>query len=254
MNPAPPAAPRVPPAPSDLQKQMGDNITELRHKEDARVRKVRALFATLPPGRKILDVGCCDGLILRPFAGTHELHGVDICEQWTRLAEKNGFKTRVHDVAKAPLPYADEEFDAVFSGETIEHQVDTDWFLAELNRVMKPGGMLVLTLPNVRTLVSVAMMIFLGLPPRYSARYRAPHFRDFTLKVGKIALQNHGFEVQKITGSDIHIPGFGYTASPLASLLPGWAETIIYRAVKRARSVYSIQEAARCDIYGLGHG
>jgi len=247
----PPTGERVPPVPSLLQKHMGDTATELCQTEDARVRKVRRLFDQFPPGSKILDVGCCDGWILSTLAGKHDVHGVDIGEELVRRAKENGLKARVHDVATAPLPYKDGEFDVVFSGETIEHQVDTDWFLSELNRVLKPGGTLVLTLPNVRTLVSIGMMIFMGLPPKFSARYRASHFRDFTLKVGKIAIENHGFEILKITGSDIHLPVFGYTLSPVAALFPSWAETIIYLAVKRARSEYAMCSADESDIYGL---
>lgn len=243
---------RVMATPSDLQRQMADNASVSYHQPpDARVRKVRAIFDNYPPGRKILDVGCADGEILRPYVQTHQFHGVDICQDLISRAVQNGVKARVHDIATAPLPYGDEEFDVVFSGETIEHQVDTDWFLSELNRVLKPNGELVLTLPNVRTPISLGVMVFLGIPPIFSARYRSGHYRDFTVKVGKIAIENHGFEIVKITGSHFHIPGLGYTASTLASLFPGWADQIIYRAVKRTRSQYSLEDAAKCDIYGL---
>ena len=218
---------------------------------DGRVRKVRKLFTVLPPGSKILDIGCSDGAILRPFARTHELHGVDHHLSFTSRAEANGMRAKVHDVSSGPLPYGDAEFDAVFCGETIEHQVDTDWVLAEANRVLKTGGTLVLTIPSIRTIVSLGMMIFLGLPPKYSARYRAPHFRDFTLKVGRIALENNGFEVRKIIGGCLWIPGCRWAASALGTLFPGWADTIIYLAIKRVDNPYSLDDAARLEIYGL---
>jgi SAM-dependent methyltransferase len=250
MTEGKPSSGRVTPTPSDLQLQMGaDNRDAYQLDEDARVQKVRHLLAPLPPGSKILDVGCCDGAILAPLAKTHEVHGVEFCAEFVPKAVARGVRARVHDIAVAPLPYADGEFDAVFSGETIEHVVDTDWFLSEINRVLKLDGTLLLTLPNVRTPVSVGMMVLLGLPPRYSARYRGVHYRDFTLKVGKIALENHGFQIVKITGGVMHIPGLGHRLSALASLFPGWAETIIYLAVKRAKSSYSLKEAVRSEIY-----
>jgi len=165
------------PSPSDLQRQMANNAVTANYQqgEDPRVRKVRRIISQFSPGKKILDVGCADGEIIRPFAKTHKLYAVDICHDLLLRAEQHGIKTRLHDVASDPLPYADGEFDVVFSGETIEHQVDTDWFLAELNRVLKLNGDLVLTMPNVRTVASLAAMIFLDVPPIFSARYRSGH-------------------------------------------------------------------------------
>ena len=253
MNTKAPSAPRVPPSSTELQFQYGHGTeTSYVLNVDGRIQKSRQYVATLPPGSKILDIGCADGSILGPFSKTHELHGVDCHEEYTQMAfVRNNMKGVVHDISAAPLPYADGEFDGVFSGETIEHQVDTDWFLAEVNRVLKIGGTFVLTMPNVRTMLSLGMMVLLDMPPKFSARYRGPHYRDFTLKLGKIALQNHGFEIQKYTGGNIHIPGLGPTASGLASLFPSWADTIIFLAVKRATKPYSLEEASNTDVYGL---
>jgi len=125
-----------------------------------RIEKIRRYFAELPAGKKVLDVGCANGAILKPFRDRHELHGVDISDFLVKLAEANGFRAKVHDLIQGPLPYADGTFDAVFSGETIEHQLDTDWLMFEFNRVLKPGGQLVLTFPNIRTPVGIAMMLF----------------------------------------------------------------------------------------------
>jgi SAM-dependent methyltransferase len=229
---------------SEMQYRMAERVAA-GYQEDGqlpRVRKVRKLFSQLPEGGKVLDVGCADGGILAPFAGRMEIHGVDISPGLIEKALKNGLKARVHDAVK-PLPFPDKTFDVVFSGETIEHQIDTDWFLSEINRVLKPGGQFVLTFPNIRTLASFALLL-LDLPPMFGARYRSGHFRDFTVRTMKIALANNGFKPARFIGADMYLPGFGQTASALCTHLPSWSLTVVVQSAKIRDVVYSPEEAS----------
>jgi SAM-dependent methyltransferase len=207
-----------------------------------RIDKVRRYFGGLQGRKKILDVGCANGAILRQFNQQHELHGVDISEFLIKEARLNGFNARVHDLLNDRLPYEDGTFDYVFSGETIEHQLDTDWFLKEFNRVLKPHGRVVITYPNIRTPTGIAMMLFFDMPPMYSARYRSPHFRDFTLRSMKLALSKHGFRHEKSMGNSIFLPKIGEFAVGLASLLPSWSHQIITIAEKMENSKYTPED------------
>jgi 2-polyprenyl-3-methyl-5-hydroxy-6-metoxy-1,4-benzoquinol methylase len=209
-----------------------------------RVEKVRKFFGGLKERKKILDVGCANGAILKPLRQQHELHGVDISEPLIKDACANGFAAKVHDLMQGPLPYADGTFDIVFSGETIEHQVDTDWLLREFNRVLKPGGQIVLTFPNIRTPLGIAMLLFFDMPPMYSARYRASHFRDFTLRYVQLALAKHGFRHEKSFGSAFYLPKIGEFWIGLASILPSWSHTVITVARKVENSKYTPKELA----------
>jgi SAM-dependent methyltransferase len=158
-------------------------------------------------------------------------------------------QAQVCDLEANQLPFDKESMDVVFTGETIEHQVDTDWFLANINRVLKPGGFLVMTFPNVRTITGIAMMLLADLPPMFSARYRSGHFRDFTLRTMKIALEKNGFEIVAAKGSDMYFPGLGYRFSGLASLLPSWSSNIVVKAVKRRTAQYRPEDVAQTEIY-----
>jgi len=227
----------------------GDTPTE---EGGPRVSKVRAFLAGLKDRKKILDVGCANGAILNPLRNQHELHGVDIAEVLIKDACANGFAGKVHDLMQGPLPYADGTFDIVFSGETIEHQVDTDWLLREFNRVLKPGGLLVLTFPNIRTPLGIAMLVFFDMPPMYAARFRASHFRDFTLRYVKLAMSKHGFAHEKSFGSAFYLPKIGEFAVGLASLLPSWSHTVITVAKKVENSKYTPRDLAReNNFFGL---
>jgi len=230
-------------SPSELQHLVAQKHVEIYEASGPRIEKVRQVFSGFRERKKVLDVGCADGSILAPFVKAHELHGVDISEGLVGKACAAGIRAVAHDVETQPLPYPDETFDIVFSGETIEHHVDTDWMLSELNRVLKPGGILILTFPNIRTALSIGMLLLLDLPPMYAARYRAPHYRDFTLRTIKMALHNHGFALQRSIGCSFFLPKIGEYGSWLATFFPSWSNTVIVISTKTRASVYSAEES-----------
>ncbi|BCT91857.1 hypothetical protein LYSHEL_08810 [Lysobacter helvus] len=105
-------------------------------------------------GLRVLDVACGEGygsaLLARSAA---HVQGVDISADAVRHArERYGAAGRVEftEASAAALPFADATFDAIISFETIEH-IDADLqarMVAELRRVLRPDGFLVLSSPN----------------------------------------------------------------------------------------------------------
>ena len=105
-------------------------------------------LADAPPGR-LLDVGCGDGRFLHRMqqAGwTGE--GVDFdARAIARARGKFGLTAHVGDLAGRRYPA--DQFDAVTMGHVIEHLHQPVTWLAECRRVLKPGGRLVVTTPNM---------------------------------------------------------------------------------------------------------
>ena len=105
----------------------------------------------------MLDVGCGRSLFSEidvdfPFtvvAGDLEHAGV-----WARAGEVPEQHWLVFDAAQ--VPFADRQFDALFAGEIIEHMSDVPATLAEWHRVLKPGGIVIITTPNRERFLSVA--------------------------------------------------------------------------------------------------
>lgn len=95
---------------------------------------------------KILDVGCGDGTLLSLVEGEVQKHGIDIVEH---LPESSGSINYVRHDVSGGLPFSDGTFDVVHSSELIEHLLDTEFFLCECHRVLKRGGRLVLSTPNL---------------------------------------------------------------------------------------------------------
>ena len=99
------------------------------------------------PGRRVLDLGCRDGALTQAYAGGNEIVGVDADREALAEAQKLGIETRWADLDE-PLPFEDESFDVVVAGELLEHLRDPRRVVAEVRRVLRPGGTFVASVPN----------------------------------------------------------------------------------------------------------
>jgi ubiquinone/menaquinone biosynthesis C-methylase UbiE len=206
-----------------------------------RVRMMRELVEEslrhAPSNPIVLDVGCADGGICAPFAGTAKLFGLDVNDDFVDVARKNGMTARSIDFEKDRFPHDDQSIDVLVCGETIEHVVNTDWFMSEINRVVKIGGAAVFSIPNVNQLISIPMMLLLDRPPRYSARFRAPHVRDFTFRTMKQCFREFGFAIEKSAGTGIFVPGVKRHLLVAASrVVPRFSAEVVFR-LRKARDV-----------------
>lgn len=114
------------------------------------VERYRFAAARLAPGTRVLDLACGAGygtamLAVHGCVAT----GVD-CDPRTVAIAREAFPSGDFQCADArQLPFADADFDAVVSFETIEHVLDGERFLGELRRVLRAGGRLIASTPNV---------------------------------------------------------------------------------------------------------
>jgi len=92
----------------------------------------------------LLDIGCGNGEISRHFAKRNRVSSVDVVDQRNEVDPAIAFAL----VADEVLPYADSSFDLVLSHHVIEHVDDQQRHLAEIRRVLRPGGWGYLATPN----------------------------------------------------------------------------------------------------------
>ena len=119
-------------------------------------RRRRLVAPLLPdPCPVLLDFGCGNGAQTLGFAGQcGRLVGVDLSEaylaEFRSEAAARGLDDRVelHATGGGPIPVPDASVDAVTSFTVLEHVPDEMAALAEMRRVLRPGGTLVVSVPN----------------------------------------------------------------------------------------------------------
>ncbi len=98
-------------------------------------------------GARVLDAGCGLGLYMLRFRDfTEHVYGVDVDPEKVRKAQE--IPSHVQCASAEHLPFATNFFDIVFSHEVLEHVDDDAEAVREAHRVLKPGGRLVIFVPN----------------------------------------------------------------------------------------------------------
>jgi SAM-dependent methyltransferase len=117
-----------------------------------KINLITKTLKTLPDLKRVADFGCRNGneaTFFRDQVGIQEMHGFEISEEPLISAKARGIIPHVWISGELPCPVDSDFFDAVVAGDIIEHLIDTDIFLEELKRVVRPGGYLLITTPNL---------------------------------------------------------------------------------------------------------
>ncbi len=187
-------------------------------------RQARMLAETLR-GRAgpavIIDLGCGDGSALAVAAGpdaaghdpAHRFAGIDWSASALRRAQALGL-TVMRSSLNPSLPIADGAADVVIMSELIEHLVDPDGAVAEVRRVLRPGGSLLLSTPNLAAWYNRGLLA-VGIQPVFSevslrgvfgrpGRVVAGHLRLFTRRALTEFLTASGFRCVTVAGARYH--------------------------------------------------
>jgi 2-polyprenyl-3-methyl-5-hydroxy-6-metoxy-1,4-benzoquinol methylase len=161
----------------------------------------------LPMRARVLDAPCggeaalTGALIERGF----DAQGADLdTEPMERLGKAF---TKVN--LDLPLPWSDDTFDAVFSTEGIEHLENHFSFLREVCRILKPGGLLVLTTPNITALRSRVRFFGSGFfgrdsrPLNETSRHPLHHIGLATFPELRYELHMSGFQLIEVRHTHI---------------------------------------------------
>lgn len=174
-------------------------------------------------GERLLDVGCGDGAVtveLMQSMGAKEAFGVDIAPEAVSAASRRGISASCLDVDSEDLPFEDSYFDVVYCGEIIEHVFDPGHFLIQVRRVLRPGGLCVLTTPNLAGWPNrLALLLgFQPYPMAVSPNHEGAgklflrgeegqwgHIRVFTLRALKELIRWHGFAILSVKGCPVTV-------------------------------------------------
>lgn len=150
-------------------------------------RLVGRLKKEMPHGN-MLDMGCGRGDFLK-------------------VAQDHGYTVQGSDLSTAPSPHTDipifqgflmdanfgtEQFDIIVTRNTLEHIFDPNEDLRELNRILKPGGLLYVKVPHVKYEEGWRCKAFFGFKSLFTPPVHLNHFSTGTLSG---ILERNGFEV-----------------------------------------------------------
>jgi ubiquinone/menaquinone biosynthesis C-methylase UbiE len=168
--------------------------------------KVVSILAAMPRG-KLLDAPAGEGALVQRLIGSHDITAVDLDEDFFRLHGQVPF--RKVDL-NAALPFPDASFDYVTCVEGIEHLENPFLCLREFGRVLRPGGTLVITTPNIMSIKSRTRFLFYGyhdffrfikLPRQFRhghPEYDHQHINPMTFTELRYALEKAGLEVAAV--------------------------------------------------------
>jgi 2-polyprenyl-3-methyl-5-hydroxy-6-metoxy-1,4-benzoquinol methylase len=186
------------------------------------------LFARWPRGGRVLDVAAGSGAFARRLL---ELgFAVEACDLYPDQFKVPEVSVRYADLSER-LPYDDASFEYLSCLEGIEHLEDQFAFVRECWRVLRPGGRLLISTPNILGLASRWRYFWTGFFPLATKPinefHRAPvhdHINLITYYELRYILRLTGFAVETVTTDRIRKNG----------LLHGWAWPIVQLATRRA--------------------
>ena len=141
---------------------------------DSAVAMVERMHPALPAEH--LDIGSGHGDLIRLLRNRFDLRS-SACDYTDSLMELADVGVSVANLNTEGLPFQDSKFDLVTCTEVIEHLEHYRYTLREMYRVLRPGGVLVLTTPNILNLKSRIRFLIFG----FYNLFGPLHFRESNL-------------------------------------------------------------------------
>jgi tRNA (uracil-5-)-methyltransferase TRM9 len=161
--------------------------------------ELKFLFENLKEGEKVLDLGCGNGRWYKVFKEKKvDYFGIDNSEKLIEIAKENFPEAKFFVGDALNLPFQDNFFDKVYSIALLHHIPSEDFrikVLKEVKRVLKPGGILILTCWRIHRLREILALLKYTLL-KIIGRSKLD-FKDFFVPWGKKMLRYYHFFTQR---------------------------------------------------------
>jgi SAM-dependent methyltransferase len=159
-----------------LSEPLREFVAEMPWERESIVEWVGLAAATVPPGARVLDVGAGDAPYRELFG-----HVEYVTSDWEQSPHEGAAGVDVVAAADS-LPVPDGDFDAVLLLQVLEHVPEPGRVIAELHRVLRPGGRLVLTAPLVWELHELPHDYYRYTGPGLEHLLRAAGFEEIVVE------------------------------------------------------------------------
>jgi SAM-dependent methyltransferase len=218
---------------------------------------MRAVKTHFRAGDKILDVGVYPGVLpqlFREFYPRNDNYeyvgcGLGFSEEFTAAMKKIGVVLYETDLDPrlnlaggrgTTLPIKDESIDLAFCTDVIEHFYDPNHMLREINRALKPGGVIILTTDNVSRMGAILSLIKgeSNYPPimesslYYDGDWR-PHFREYSRDELIALLKYAGFETLEHQYYDAEFSSYKVIDNKLIKIKKPWRPLLMLKTAAK---------------------
>lgn len=152
---------------------------------------------------RLVDIGCGVGPLRQWLpAGRFEISGLDLSEEAAVQARLHYDDCKVADVEHT-WPFVADTYDGVHAGAVLEHVLDWHTPLNQANRILRDGGLLVISVPNLRHWKEIKRLIR-GKQPHWLCDMQ--HVHAYTPKFLSSMVSLHGFEVCDLQTDHLDVP------------------------------------------------
>ena len=119
------------------------------------------------PGGRLLDLGCGDGqwtIAVARHSGARAIYGVEVRENAAATARAHGVDVVVADLSSGLASLEGSSFDVIHANQVIEHVQDTDCFMREVRRLLRPDGYALISTNNLSSWHNILSLV-LGWQP-----------------------------------------------------------------------------------------
>ena len=214
-------------SPSDSLREVYERRAELQYAEpveppdptvDRKFERISAALRAHLPCASLLDAGCGDGRYFHVIAAdppTERLAGCDISERILatarKTAERVGLAPELVRANVESLPFEDDSFDLVFCTQVLEHLLSPAEGVRELARVLRPGGVLLLSADHAQNTVTrvlyaprLAVVGLLGMRNRHAPVLFPEH--RFAVEELERTLTDAGLAVEHVETFRFSVP------------------------------------------------
>jgi 2-polyprenyl-3-methyl-5-hydroxy-6-metoxy-1,4-benzoquinol methylase len=162
--------------------------------------------------QRVLEVGCAEGAFsaaVKERTGA-EVWGIEFNPEAAESATAVIDRVLVGDADERIADLPDTYFDAIICNDLLEHLVDPGATLRQLRPKLKPGGVVVASIPNIRFVPALSKIIFRkDFPQEDIGIFDRTHLRFFTRKSIERMFETAGFNMQRIKGINAHFGPLG---------------------------------------------
>lgn len=169
-----------------------DDVATERMKQATFHSKLTVIEEYMPTKGRILDIGCATGFFLDAARQRGWVpYGVELSSYSSALARKKIGDDRIFTGQVEEAHFVDGFFDAVVMTDVIEHVLDVRPFIAEVARILRPGGVVAVTTPD-------PLALSCRLLRKHWPHYKLEHLLYFTPEALSLLMAPVGFRRQRL--------------------------------------------------------